>query len=253
MFGNSYFFHPGGIDIRPIDDDAHGENSRVIELGETDLTQDDLMGFLRTFEVRQRFAEGKYNLRSNNSNHFADEVCRNFFGFTEAVPEPLLNQTAAVGRTIKGFVQSARQAFSAAVNDGFEEVGEEIEKMIELGAGDPTEEQGEGEVKMEKKEEKAAGKRRMKFAKAPKNGEEEDEEEEEEEEEGKGPSMVIIDFDGKGAGKGAEGARKPQGTSGTSWEPWTWASRTWKTRLWPPWAWALWAGSAWPSFSRAWK
>ena len=205
-FGNSYFYHPGGIDVRPIDPEQRGENSRVIELGETERTQEELMQYLKSFPVRRRFAEGKYNLRSNNSNHFADDICRNFFQVTEAVPEPLLNQTAAVGRTVKGFVEQARQAFSAAVNEGFEEVGEEIEKMIELGAEDPTEEEGEdgegqGEAQGEKKQAFVKPKKGAQFAKPPgKQGAVGD---------SKGASVVIIDGDEEDDEEDPQDVKKP--------------------------------------------
>lgn len=123
----------------PADSEEGSRVTRVIEFEETTRTEAELNAWLNSPEIKAKYAKGKYKLRSNNSNHFADQMLRDFFGFANGVPEYAMNQTDNMAQAGRDFFQNLRLAFGAAARTVEPELQEIRQNLNEVRGAVQTE------------------------------------------------------------------------------------------------------------------
>ncbi|KAJ5075730.1 desumoylating isopeptidase 1 [Anaeramoeba ignava] len=109
VYGSEFFFG-GGICQGTPSKTPFGAPVRTVKIGETSISQDIFIEFLRS--ISDRFSFQKYNLFTNNCSNFSDEVCLFLTGKSipneiTGLPQEVLN--TPLGQMISPFVDSLTQ------------------------------------------------------------------------------------------------------------------------------------------------
>lgn len=123
VFGKEYFYSQGVNIIQP-GSTHHGAPLKIIEIGETELTQDILEDFL--LENQNDWSAEKYHLLDHNCNDFSNLICQ--FLVDKSIPESITSLptdflTSPLGKFILPKIENIFGKSKLAANQGI--VGEE--------------------------------------------------------------------------------------------------------------------------------
>mmetsp|Transcript_82441 Transcript_82441/g.236942 ORF Transcript_82441/g.236942 Transcript_82441/m.236942 type:complete len:684 (-) Transcript_82441:221-2272(-) len=120
VHGKEYWYG-GRVLESPPGSTQFGRPTRIIRLGETMRTKDDLVHFVRR-ELLDEFTTQTYDVLINNCNHFSNEVCK--FLTNGGIPEEVLRQPEVVQKSI------VFQAIRPALNWSLGCFGDESEQPV---------------------------------------------------------------------------------------------------------------------------
>ncbi|MES1908664.1 MAG: hypothetical protein MHM6MM_001551 [Cercozoa sp. M6MM] len=125
VFGKEYYYG-GGIQACAPGTSTAGTPQQIVDIGETDLTEDVFRDFLQ--EISHRFTPETYSLLRHNCNNFSDECARFLCGtgipsWITGLPERVLNTPmgAMLRPMIEQFEHRMRQGTGPAFVPGFEQ------------------------------------------------------------------------------------------------------------------------------------